>query len=50
MSIYTSGDVLTSAVIIGPATEQITLGPLATGSYPFECVVHPTMTGSIEVR
>ena len=26
------------------------VGPLAAGTYPFECFVHPTMTGTLTVK
>jgi cytochrome c oxidase subunit II len=34
----------------GVATEQYQVGPLAAGTYPFECFVHPNMTGTLTVQ
>ncbi len=34
----------------GAATETYEVGPLAAGTYPFECFVHPTMTGTLTVK
>jgi plastocyanin len=31
----------------GVATQDFTVGPLAAGSYPFVCSVHPNMTGTL---
>ncbi len=43
-----SGKVLVkSEIITGPASLTIDVPALAPGSYPFSCVVHPNMTGTI---
>ena len=34
----------------GVATETYDVGPLAAGTYPFECFVHPNMTGTLTVQ
>ncbi len=34
----------------GVATQQYLVGPLAAGTYPFECFVHPNMTGTLTVQ
>jgi cytochrome c oxidase subunit II len=34
----------------GVATETYDVGPLAKGTYPFECFVHPNMTGTLTVQ
>jgi len=34
----------------GVATETYEVGPLAAGTYPFECFVHPNMTGTLTVQ
>ena len=34
----------------GVAVESYQVGPLAAGTYPFECFVHPTMTGTLTVQ
>jgi cytochrome c oxidase subunit II len=34
----------------GDATMAYDVGPLAAGTYPFECFVHPTMTGTLTVK
>lgn len=34
----------------GVATEKYEVGPLAAGTYPFECFVHPNMTGTLTVQ
>jgi len=37
-------------VFPGVATEDYPVGPLPAGTYPFECFVHPTMTGTLTVQ
>ena len=45
------GDVVFDGKIIpGVAVETYQVGPLAAGSYPFECFVHPNMTGTLTVQ
>ena len=34
----------------GVATETYQVGPLAAGTYPFECFVHQNMTGTLTVQ
>ena len=34
----------------GVATETYQVGPLAKGTYPFECFVHQNMTGTLTVQ
>ncbi len=36
-------------IITGPAKAAYDVGPLAPGAYLFDCVVHPTMTGTLTV-
>jgi len=40
-------EIAKSAIITGPAQEQLGVGPLAPGAYPFVCTVHPNMVGTI---
>ncbi len=43
-----NGNVLVKSEIIrGPATLTIGVPALAAGTYPFTCIVHPNMTGTI---
>ena len=43
-----SGNVIVKSEIInGPKQLQVALPALAPGAYPFVCVVHPNMTGTI---
>ncbi len=37
-------------VFPGVATENYEVGPLPAGTYPFECFVHQTMTGTLTVK
>jgi len=37
-------------VFPGVATETYQVGPLPAGTYPFDCFVHPTMTGTLTVQ
>lgn len=37
-------------VFPGVATQAYAVGPLAAGTYPFECFVHPNMTGTLTVQ
>ena len=37
-------------VFPGVATEDYEVGPLPAGTYPFECFVHQTMTGTLTVK
>jgi cytochrome c oxidase subunit II len=37
-------------VFPGVATEDYQVDPLPAGTYPFECFVHPTMTGTLTVQ
>jgi cytochrome c oxidase subunit 2 len=37
-------------VFPGVATRDYPVGPLPAGTYPFECFVHPTMTGTLTVQ
>ena len=38
-----------SPAVTGPATTEVRFGPLAPGSYPFMCTVHPNMLGTLTV-
>ena len=40
-------EIVKTAIITGPAQEQLGVGPLAPGAYPFVCTVHPNMAGTI---
>ena len=37
-------------IFAGPGTRDYRAGPLAAGSYPFVCTVHPNMTGSLTAK
>lgn len=37
-------------IFAGPAKKSYDVGPLAAGTYPFECFVHPNMTGTLTVQ
>jgi cytochrome c oxidase subunit 2 len=37
-------------IIQGVATEAYAVGPLPAGTYPFECFVNPSMTGTLTVK
>lgn len=41
--------VFTGDLVTGPAKADYNVGPLAAGSYPFVCTVHPNMTGTLKV-
>ncbi len=42
--------IVKSEIITGPQRLQIALPALAPGVYPFMCVVHPNMTGTITAQ
>ena len=44
-SVAFKGDLVT-----GVASATYNVPPLKSGSYPFQCTVHPTMTGTLTVK
>ncbi len=42
-------DVVKSDIVVGPATLNLDLAPLAPGAYGYLCDIHPNMTGTITV-
>jgi plastocyanin len=39
--------IVKSEVVAGPARLEVSMPALAPGDYPFNCMVHPNMTGAI---
>jgi plastocyanin len=42
-------DVVKTDIVVGPAKQDLTVGPLQPGAYGFTCDVHPNMRGTITV-
>jgi plastocyanin len=42
-------DVIKSDIVVGPAKQDLSIGPLQPGAYGFTCDVHPNMRGTITV-
>lgn len=40
-------ELVKSAIITGPAREELGIGALEPGTYPFVCTIHPNMVGEI---
>jgi cytochrome c oxidase subunit II len=43
-------DAFKGDLVTGPASATYNVPPLKAGSYPFQCTVHPTMTGTLTVK
>jgi plastocyanin len=44
-----STELFNGELVEGPATAEYAIPPLEPGEYPFFCIVHPTMTGTVTV-
>ena len=46
----TGDQLMTGAIITGPAEATYEVAALPAGTYPFVCSVHPNMTGTITAQ
>ncbi len=47
---YSGTPLFDGDLVTGPAQAEYEVAPLPQGIYPFRCVVHPNMTGELEIR
>ncbi len=49
--VFTAGLTATTRTIVEPGTsDELLIGPLAPGTYPFVCTIHDGMAGKLVVR